>query len=50
MTRIKAATTSDENALKAWENAYMDKTFFGTSNAYNLAPTRQAESIDNSTR
>lgn len=50
MTRIKASTTSDENALKAWENAYMDKTFFGTSNAYNLAPIRQAESIDNSTK
>lgn len=46
MVRIPTTTTSTESALRAWEDAQMDKTYFGTSNAYNLAPNRQGAAID----
>lgn len=46
MVRIPTTTTSTESALRAWEDAQMDKTYFGTSNAYNLAPNRQGAALD----
>lgn len=46
MDRIPTATTSTESSLRSWEDAQMDKTYFGTSNAYNLAPNRQGAALD----
>ncbi len=46
MVRIPTATTSTESSLRSWEDAQMDKTYFGTSNAYNLAPDRQGGALD----
>lgn len=46
MVRIPTATTSTESSLRSWEDAQMDKTYFGTSNAYNLAPNRQGAALD----
>ena len=46
MVRIPTTTTSTESALRAWEDSQMDQTYFGTSNAYNLAPNRQGAAID----
>ena len=50
MVRVPVTTTSTESSLRAWEDAQMDKTYFGTSNAYNLSLNRQGEAIMQSTQ
>lgn len=46
MSRVPIGTTSTESSLRAWEDLNVDKTYFGASNAYNLAPNRQGAALD----
>ena len=48
MTRIPVTTTSTDSSLRAWEDANIDKSNFGTSNAYDLFLDRVVGAIDNS--
>lgn len=46
MVRISATTSASESGLNSFFNSLRDKQIYGTSNAFNLSPTRQGESID----
>lgn len=46
MSRVPIETTSTESSLRSWENADVDHTYWGTTNAYNLAPNRQGAALD----
>lgn len=48
MTRVPVTTTSTDSSLRAWEDANIDKSNFGASNAYNLFLDRVVGAIDNS--
>ena len=49
MVRISATTSANESGLNSFFNSLRDKQIYGASNAFNLSPTRQGESIDAST-
>lgn len=46
MVRIPATTTANESRLNSYQNSMIDKQIGGTSNAWGMQPTRQAESIE----
>lgn len=46
MVRIPATTTANESRLNSYQNSMIDKQIGGTSNAWNMQPNRQAESIE----
>ena len=46
MIRIPATTTANESRLNSYQNSMIDKQIGGTSNAWNMQPNRQAESIE----
>ena len=46
MVRIPATTTANESRLNSYQNSMIDKQIGGTSNAWNMQPTRQTESIE----
>ena len=46
MVRIPATTTANESRLNSYQNSMIDKQIGGTSNAWNMQPVRQAESIE----
>lgn len=48
MTRIPVTTTSTDSSLRAWEDANIDKSNFGASNAHDLFLDRVVGAIDNS--
>lgn len=48
MTRIPVTTTSTDSALRSWEDANIDKSNFGASNAYDLFLDRVVGAVDNS--
>lgn len=46
MVRISATTSANESRLNSFFNSLRDQQMYGASNAFNLSPTRQGESID----
>ena len=46
MIRIPATTTANESRLNSYQNSTIDKQIGGTSNAWDMQPIRQAESIE----
>ena len=46
MVRIPATTTANESRLNSYQNSMIDKQIGGTSNAWNMQPIRQGESIE----
>lgn len=46
MVRLPATTTANESRLNSYQNSLIDKQIGGTSNAWNMQPIRQSESIE----
>ena len=47
--KISAANSVEDTEMSSWDDARVDKSVWGTSNAYNLATNRQAEALMYST-
>lgn len=46
MIRIPVTTTANESRLNSYQNSMIDKQIGGTTNAFNMQPLRQVESIE----